>query len=962
MPDRRGDKSVVGRDAELEFFERAVERAGACEPSTVLLSGDPGIGKSTLLVEAGRRAGAELYVGRCVHVGGEGIPLAPLVDLIRQVQRGRDSDTLPSFGQLVQLATSGAGRPGELVSLALQLLDELGADGPVIVAFDDLHWGDPGTWDVFEHLARNLVDERVVLVGTYRTDEVGRSPSLRRRIAELSRLGGIERVALGGLDRAAIAQHAAAVLGIPPPPSLVDELLRRGAGNPLFTEELALAHLTGDAIPPLLSDLLAAEIDGLDLAGRAVLAALAAIGRDTDPDLLGRVVDLDELALEAAVRAAIDAHLIVVDPPTDAYRFRHPLIGEVAYAAALPTERRRLHRSIAAVMDAEPRFTLTATDAAGERAMHLDRGGDEEGAFRALFDAADSAQLVAPATCLVHLERLLELWGRCAAPEHASQLVPRLWQAADLASATGRTDRAVELARRAIAEFEAGASCAVVGRAPMGPGWAQERLGRFLWSSGAMAESAETYALAAALLEAESDAGPGAALPFAGLAQAELMFCRFDSAGRWAERAVEIAAPDDATSRAAALRVLGVVEVLAGDVEGGLDHARAAVDGAIAPHQWALSNAMYATILFEAGATEEALSVALDGAAVSQRAGFESSFGTFHTGVAARCLVRLGRWDEADELLAGVASLDSTPIGAIQLDAASAQLAARRGDLDAADAVIERLPAHPHDPFSGAIIDAAILDAHLAAHRWESAITVASEALSPSPGTDRRLMTRFTSGLVWATVEHALDQLARREPIDVAALRRDLEARVADARSEPGAMGVAAAADIALAEAMITRLDDADAAAFASASSASELAGDRWQDALARMHEAEAARAAGDVSRAVGALRAAFEQASELGARPLVDSIEAFARRARITLEAAPAPPLGEHDTIRLGLTSREAEVLALVAAGRTNREIGSELFVSEKTASVHVSNILRKLGVRSRVDAAAIAQRVGVA
>ena len=90
--------------------------------------------------------------------------------------------------------------------------------------------------------------------------------------------------------------------------------------------------------------------------------------------------------------------------------------------------------------------------------------------------------------------------------------------------------------------------------------------------------------------------------------------------------------------------------------------------------------------------------------------------------------------------------------------------------------------------------------------------------------------------------------------------------------------------------------------------------------------------------------------------------IEAIARRTRISLEAPTVRALGEGDVVRLGLTSREAEVLALVAVGRTNREIGAELYVSEKTASVHVSNILRKLGVTNRVEAAAVAQRVGIA
>jgi DNA-binding NarL/FixJ family response regulator len=425
---------------------------------------------------------------------------------------------------------------------------------------------------------------------------------------------------------------------------------------------------------------------------------------------------------------------------------------------------------------------------------------------------------------------------------------------------------------------------------------------------------------------------------------------------------MESADVDDATSRSAGLRVLGVVETLSGEVHTGLEHCRAAVDDTLAPHRWALANAMLAMTLFDVGHTEEGLKVAQDGAALSQRAGLESSFGTFHAGVAARCLVRLGRWEEADHVLAGVAALESTPIGAIQLDAAAAPLAARRGRTEEATRIAERLHRRPADPFSDAIIDAALLDVHLAARQWGRAVDIASAALTPAPDRAPRFVARFTSGLVIATVERTLDQLARQEADDVDAIVLELRGRIDAARGHPSSASSAAAADIAIAEAMLTRLRNSDADAFAQAAAAAERIGDAWLAAVARLHEAEAAASTGAVARSADALRAAHDTATSLGARPLVDDIENLARRLRISLDVPVMPVLHEPDAVRLGLTSREAEVLALVAAGKTNREIGAELYVSEKTASVHVSNILRKLGVSSRVDAAAIAQRVGVA
>lgn len=955
MGHRSEGHAIVGRDEELARFERAVARAAGGEPAIVLVSGDPGIGKTTLLAEAARRAGVELFAGRCVHVGGDAIPLAPVVDLIRQVQRRRDPVTLPSLAPLVEVATSGAGRPGAplspgtLLSSVVAVVGELGADAPVVIGFDDLHWGDPGTWDVFEHLARNLVDERAVLVGAYRTDEVGRDPALRRRVAELSRLSGVERLALRGLDRQAVAVHAAAVLGIPAPPALVDELVRRGEGNPFFTEELAAAHLAGERIPALLSELIEADIAALDPPARHVLAAVATVGRDTDPDLLDRIVELDAPGTESAVRSALDAKLLVVDPVTDTYRVRHPLIGEVAYAAALPTERRRLHRSMADALAEDPRHALTASDAAGELAFHLDRAGDEAAAFAALFAAADSAELIAPATCMAHLDRMLELWDRHATPEQEPQHIGRLWQAADLASATGDNERAVALATRAMA----------LGDPPEGRAWAHERLGRFFWSLGRMRESAETYALAASLLDGDDDRRSAAA--YAGLAQASLMFRQFERAGHWSRRALAATDPDDANTRSMALRVLGVLEAMAGSFDEGVAHCEQAVAEPVAPHRRALAVAYHAIALLTAGRPAEVVDVALDGAALARRAGFETSFGAFLSGFAAHALIRLGRWDEADVVLAEMEGVDAVMVGAIQVDSAAALVAARRGEHDRADALLARLMTRPSDPWSDVEIAVATVAVRLAERRWHDAMAVADDALSPPPGTDARHVPQLTAAYVTAAVEHALDARARQEPVDLGAVATGLRDRLATARQDPTSTSPIATAELEFADASIERLTGADADAFARAAAAADRVGDRWLAAAARAQEAAAAAAGGDAARAVERVREAHRAAVDLLAQPLVDEIEAIARRTRISLEAPAVEVLAERDVVRLGLTPREAEVLALVAGGRTNREIGTELYVSEKTASVHVSNILRKLGVSSRVEAAAIAQRIGV-
>jgi DNA-binding CsgD family transcriptional regulator len=216
-----------------------------------------------------------------------------------------------------------------------------------------------------------------------------------------------------------------------------------------------------------------------------------------------------------------------------------------------------------------------------------------------------------------------------------------------------------------------------------------------------------------------------------------------------------------------------------------------------------------------------------------------------------------------------------------------------------------------------------------------------------------------------AAVECALDDTAARIPVDLADLARRLGERLAAARaavaSETTDVAPIVEAQLAHAAAMVTLLAGSDPDAWADVATQWDGLCDRWMASDARLREAEAAVACGDAARAASALRAAHSAALDLASRTLLARVEAVSRRTRISVESATVVTLDQRSADRLGLTPREAEVLALVSAGRTNRQIGEVLYVSEKTASVHVSNILRKLGVSSRVEAAAVAQRLGI-
>ena len=228
------------RREELAAFERAVEAARHGTPVVVLIGGDAGIGKSTLVAEGARRAGVDMVVGRCVPMAGEVMPLAPLAELLRNVRRSKRTVSAPTLAGLQDWVGPGtAAAPAGLVAAGLfgpvlELVGSLPGDGVTVVSFEDLQWGDPLTWDLFDFIARNLVDEHVVLVGTYRANEVSANPQQRRRLGELARLPAVRRVHLGGLAWDEVAAKIEALTGGPASFDLVDEVVARWRGQPVL--------------------------------------------------------------------------------------------------------------------------------------------------------------------------------------------------------------------------------------------------------------------------------------------------------------------------------------------------------------------------------------------------------------------------------------------------------------------------------------------------------------------------------------------------------------------------------------------------------------------------------------------------------------------------------------------------------------------------------------------------------
>ncbi len=961
MPDRSRNHRFVGRSQELSAFERAVASAGEGEPVVLLVSGEAGIGKTTILREGAARCEVAVHVGRCVQMGGDAIPLAPLADLLRQVDRGA-AGVLARRAELAPLARWMGSDQGDrdhsgatLFSAVLDLVTHLTKTGVAAIGFEDLHWADAVTLDLFEFLARNLVDERVVLVGAYRSDEVGSSAE-RRRLASLPRLPNATRIHLEGLGPSDVQSCVEHLLGGSAPSPLVDEIVARGQGNPFFTEELVAAHAAGEAIPMVLSDLISADVAALDHPARQVLGALAAIGRETGHDLLQAVVGLDDAALEPAIRTAMDAHLLVVDRGTGFYRFRHALIGEVVYADLLPPQRTRLHRRVADALEEQTTDALSRADRAGELAFQLDHAEDHEAAFGALLAAADAAEEVAPAVALAQLERAFELWDEVGPGEDVGDRGHRMWQAAELAAGAVGNERSVVLARAA---FE-------LGPPPEGEARGHERLARYLWGAGQLAPSRVELDLAIALLP--STGAAESAPVYAGLGQAELMAGHYEVAEQWCVKALEVlGAPQvDISSWVMARRVQGVVHSCLGDPEGGVVVCREAWSSAPTALGRALATLYYCVALLDAGRNEECVTVALDAVAQARLSGLDASYGGYSDALAAEGMIRQGRWNDATELLARHGDhVGNLPVGVLRVARAEALLAARRGDSDRARGLLAIASAQTVDGWHQAVLDLTIAEVHLGLGDWADAAQAATRGAARIDSPVVLWTARFATVAIEAEVEQTLDALAAQRPIDVSDVVERLQAQLddvcaaVDVRSAPPARDIVA--NLAQARASLTRLTSPDPDAWVAAVERWSDLGDVWRVAAARLREADAAAMTGATDQAATALRESHRVAAGLGADHLLAEVEAVSRRTRLSIDPPQRVALSTTSIDQLGLTAREAEVLVLLADGRTNRQIGTQLFISEKTASVHVSNILRKLGVGSRMDAAAVAQRLGI-
>jgi DNA-binding NarL/FixJ family response regulator len=977
---------LVGRAEHLGALEQAVRAARNGQPAALLIGGEAGVGKTRLLAEfGGRAAGTDrVLTGGCLELGASGLPFAPFTAVLRQLVRelgpdsigellaGRASSALgrllPEFGEVPGAddeAYQGEAR-ARLFEQVLGLLGRLAADGSLTLIIEDAHWADRSTRDLLTFLIGNLPGlPGLLIVVTFRSDELHRTHPLRPLLAELGRIGWVDRIELPRLSRAEAAAQVAAILGSEAPVALVDTVFRRSEGNPLFVE-----HLIGCdcEVPESLRDLVLASVQRLPEQTRDVLRLASTAGTRVGHALLAQVSSLDEDDLLGALRPAVAGNVLLAD--ADGYQFRHALIQEVMHEDLLPGEHSRLHARYAEAISADPSLVPPGR-AAISLAHHWYLAHDVTWALISAWQAAaDASQLLAYSEQLSMLSRVLELWDSVpdAADRISTDHVGVLEAAVRVSQVTGADDRGIALASSALAELDAAAE-------PVRAAWLLDYRANLAVAAGRGDPAADLRAALSLVSDGHHEADRARVL--ASLAHVQWKERASGLSRAAAAEALAVAGPDgDPATRARALRTLAMLD----DAEGAdpaavldlLAQARAAAAQA-QDHDMLLSASVSESHVLEGlGQHLRAAGVARQGLAEAERYGLSRTNGAVLAANIIEPLVAAGRWEEAGEVIEAGLAAPTTGCHRESLWRWSGELALARGDQAGADhalarvtEMIARMPYQHQSHLPHAVMRIRV---RAAAGDFAAALTCAADAIQTF---DVQASPRYAWPLLQASAAVAADVALLPRAAGQAGLASTVLAAV-----QAEACKLEANRPSSQAHAVTTQAEMARAsrnpdclAMWQRAAAAWQELGEPYAQAAADFRVAEAALAdPAHRELAARALGSAAGLASDLGAAGLAGQITMLARRARIPLPdaAGQQPGRSAPQTIAMaagaaGLTPRELEVLGLVATGCSNAAIAGQLFISAKTVSVHVSNILAKLGVASRGEAAATAHRLGL-
>jgi DNA-binding CsgD family transcriptional regulator len=938
--------ALVGRRAELERLEAALDRARRGHGSLVLLAGEAGVGKTRLTEALVENSGAIVLTGRAGH--GAQAPYGPVVAALRSYLRfepaGLD-DTGPLRSHLALLVPelgdpAPASDRATLSEAVRGALAHLSRRQHALVVLDDLHWSDDATLELLATLAAPLTELPVLVVAGYRSDGLPRDHALRRARHELRRGGDLDELTLAPFGLPETSELLGEILGAAPAPSLARDVHDRTRGVPFFVEELARALVATKAVasgrrglelaaggdvpvPETVRDAVLMRAADLSPAARAAAEAAAVAGAAFDLELVG------DIASPAGLQELVDEELITEDG-LGGGAFRHALTRDALYADVPWLQRRDLHRRLAEAMESGRASSM-------EVATHWLGARDDARARAALLRAAEESQAVhAHRDAARAWRQALELWPDGEAPDRDAAL-EAFAASAELA---GEPAEAAD-AWRELGTIRVGERLAEAQRRLAA---VHDLMGNREAAGIARRTAAEAYAMAGRPADAAVER----------LALADYLRV----ASRHSE-AIELArtagreAGDRIDLRARALGLEGVARASSGDFEGGLDGVQRGLALALEHGLTQIAADLYqrlGVVLYDSAdyrRAQESLDTALELCHMHDLHRVEVA--------CVACMVyvlrEVGEWPQAMAL--GRESIDAGR-AVHTVEGLLGMIHAYQGKFASARRLLESCLAG-----ATAVDDFPMTIDSTAGLAW---LAAAEGAHDEAARLGRALLDRWErsedhhmslAGLRWLA-----GCFARRGDRKCAHAAADALTKIASRTGHPDAL---AALAYAIGE---TALADGDAATAAEQlSRALELHRDLeipYERAEIGLRAGVALAASGDRDAAVERLAAAYRSARKLGARPLATE----AAREMAALGESVVGRLGRRAAAEVdgaGLSRRELEVVRLVCAGRTNREIAGELFLSPRTVDMHVRNLLRKLDARTRVDAARRAGELGL-
>ncbi|WP_162907720.1 ATP-binding protein [Allorhizocola rhizosphaerae] len=950
---------LIGRHSERQRLLDLLASAAGRQPVVVLLESEAGVGKTSLLewfADEAQERRALVLSGACIELGGGGaIPYAPLTEALRLFVRREGWDQArrlagpawSTLGALIadpnvtaQAMAPAAGSQARIFGAVLRISDQLERRAPLVLIFEDLHWADASTLDLIRYVVRAKTDQRLMLVCSYRPVAV-RHP-LRELLGEQDFRRRVHSIGLAPFSRADLDQFVAELSGWSVPQERLNRYFELSEGNAYFAEQLVMTDQPESPeveVPQSLREVMMVRLAHLSDEATEVVRVAAVAGRRIGDNLLAAVSGLDDRALEAALVECERLRILLIDAGDDAYAFQHALLRDTAYRdLMLPRTRKRLHGLIAKALEDEPGAQSRLVP---ELAYHWFEAGRLPEAFTASLRAAGQAvRMYAFPEALMQYERALALWPDIANATSlfGAQRQRLLGLAADTARWANRVSRALECVREAIAEVD---PVADPGRA----GELQERLGSYLWEAGEYDGAAEAYARADRLLTGLPPSAVASRVQSA-LGTAATRMGDYAGALERARSAVDLARAVGALAEEGrALNSLGLALAFSGDADAGEEALRKALETAAkADHLEDLFRAYgnLGVCLEQAGRLADAVAAMHEGLARAKEHGL---LGTRQSGVlatnAAAALFLLGRYAEAEELLDQVV-LHRPVAESLYGRLTRAEIHVGRGEFADAEQLLgeigERSSKDPRfiGPLYACRAEAAAWQGH---HDHARAMVLAgmertAEATSARVAVQLRAVglriAADTSDPAWAD-----DLVAAVPPLTVGPPGHDetvLLTRQCHAE-----------------HARASKQDTPES--WAEIVEGWAAVQQPWRTAYAQGRLAAACARIRSREQATSVLRLAYASAETIGAEPLRAQLEALGRQLRLRM-GEPQP---------FSLTAMELKVLAKLASGATNADIAAALGISANTVGVHVSNILRKMGVRNRSEAAALARSEGI-